>query len=308
MISGFAGNHGVINVINNAILTDRFPHAIIIEGDEGLGKRTLADLICKSAMCTGSDKPCNSCRNCHMCNTKNHPDVYYIAPEEKRKNITVEQVRKIRSDAYIKPHMGHRKFFIIDKANTMNESSQNALLKVLEEPPKNVIFILITPSASQMLETVVSRCVVLSLTPPSAEECLNVIREQVKKSDDEIKNAVNTARCNIGKALILLGKRKSKKNELAAEFTSAVLNGKSSYDMLKITYPLEKDRVATGEFISEVKNMLADEIRRNSGSAYVLARLVKIYDIISKLETALSTNINLSLFYSAMICKIKQII
>lgn len=305
MIFEFAGNKRIIESVNTFIGADHIPHAIIIEGDEGLGKHTLADYIAKSAVCTGNNKPCDNCRACTLFNGQNHPDVIFVSPEDKKKSITVAQIRTLRTDAHIKAHMQGKKVFILNKCESLSEQSQNALLKILEEPPKDVIFILITESEARLLNTIISRCVTLSLVPPETDECLEYIKKHTKKDNADILSALSSARNNIGKALTLLGSRAKKKSEIAPLFADALIENRSTLELLQLTVPLEKNRVAAAEFISELKQILSDRIRANTRDSGALARLFKMRKAVCEAEPQLITNINLPLFFSALIYKLK---
>ena len=305
MIFEFAGNKRIIDSVNTFISADHIPHAIIIEGDEGLGKHTLAGFIAKSAVCAGEHRPCDNCRACTLFNSGNHPDVIFVSPEDKKKSISVAQIRAIRTDAYIKPHMQGKKVFILNKCESLSEQSQNALLKILEEPPQNVIFILITESGDRLLDTIISRCVMLSLVPPETDECLEYIKPRVKKSSTEILNALTAVRNNIGKALILLGRGAKTKSDTAAVFADALLAGRTTLELLQLTVPLEKNRVAAAEFTAELKQILSDRMRDSLNNAVLLAKLVKMRDTVTDSEAQLITNINLPLFFSALIYKLK---
>ena len=151
MSLNFAGNNRVKAATEKFIAEGSIPHAILIEGDIGTGRTTLAKHIAAAAVCGNVLAPCNNCRNCDLTNSGNHPDIIFVSPEEDKKNISVAQVRTLRGDAFIKSHMGGKKVIIISPAERMNEQAQNALIKVLEEPPKNVIFILIAENAAMML-------------------------------------------------------------------------------------------------------------------------------------------------------------
>ena len=100
------GNSGVQNALTAAIKADRLPHAVLIEGDKGTGRHTLAKFIACAAVCGGEDKPCGECRDCRLERAGTHPDIHTTAPEDGKKNITVAQIRALRSDAYVKPHIG----------------------------------------------------------------------------------------------------------------------------------------------------------------------------------------------------------
>ncbi len=301
MIGCLVGNKRVNESLKNLIDEGHLPHAIIIEGDEGTGRHTLSLYIAKAALCKGDNKPCDTCRDCMLAIGHNHPDIQYFAPEEKKKSLSVEQVRKIKTDAFIKSHMGGKKVFIIDKADSLSENSQNALLKTIEEPPQDILFILICESSAKLLTTVISRCVIFSLFPPEENEALEYLKSNTKKSDEEIIKAINATHNNIGKALTLLGKRKSEKSRLAEEFLNGVLEYNNAVDLMLLLKPLQKDRLKTSEFISELKLITAAKITENTSNTPFLKNLIRIYETISEMEPLLTTNVNLSLFFSTLI-------
>lgn len=305
MSFSFVGNARILETVNRFITAGHIPHAIIIEGDEGTGRKTLANHIAKAAVCIGDTRPCDNCKCCRLVDGGNHPDIIYTAPEPKKKNISVAQIRQVRADAYIKPHMPGRKIFIINKADTMNEQAQNALLKTLEEPPENVLFILITESSSAFLDTIISRCVCLSLLAPSRQESIDFIKANTDASPIDIENAVDSARNNIGKALTLLGRSSTPTNALAEEFAHQLFAGAPAIELLKSVHPIEKDRVAAGEFVTQLKAIIADKIRLGQNNSIILPRLMSYYDTLSEMQPHLITNINLSLFFTALISKLK---
>ncbi len=304
MIGCLVGNKRVTESVENLIKDSHLPHAIIIDGDEGTGRHTLADFISRAAVCTGENKPCNTCRDCTLFTGHNHPDVEYFSPEEKKKSLSVEQVRKIKSNAFVKSHRAGKKVFIIDKADSLSEISQNALLKIIEEPPQNILFILICEAAGKMLDTIISRCVIFSLFPPDSDEAFEYVKANTKKQDDEIREALSLTHNNIGKALSLLGKRKNEKSYLAQKFLNGVLEGESPIGLMLTLKPLEKDRVKTGEFISELKLLTAEKIRLNAHNTPFLKNLLKIYDTLGSMEGVLTTNINLTLFFTTLIANL----
>lgn len=145
--------------IAKIINSGKIPHAFLIEGDLEL---ELALKLAKGCVCEGEVKPCERCRQCLTVNSGSNPDISVISVEDGKKNISIAQIRAMRSEAFIKPHSAMRRVFIIKQSELMNEAAQNALLKVLEEPPKNVVFILTACSRTLLLETVISRCTLLS--------------------------------------------------------------------------------------------------------------------------------------------------
>ncbi len=301
MIFPLVANDKIRLSVENFISEKRIPHAIIIEGDTGTGKHTLANFLSKAAVCTNSDNPCDLCNNCRLVISGNHPDIKIIAPEDKKKNIAVSQIRELREEAYIKPHSAEKRVYIIDCAETMNPQSQNALLKILEEPPKTVMFILLTPNKSALLDTIVSRCVLLSLSAPEISVGLRYIKSVSKKDDSDIKTALTCSHGNIGKALSLLKGNKGSDTEIAAnEYLEAMLKA-DSYLMLSISARFEKNRVSTDRFIKDLKYVIISKIKNDVGSVYAKP-LVAFYNKMPEYEQALITNINLNLLFCSMSC------
>lgn len=299
------GNSKIGSSIQNALTENRLPHAILIEGENGLGKHTLAYYLSAFAVCSGKNAPCGECRNCNL--GTNHPDITLIAPEDGKKNISVAQVRELKSNAYIKPHMAKRRVFIIDYAHTLNEQSQNALLKVLEEPPESVLFILIVESRSALLETIISRCVVLTLNVPEKNESIEYLKNKTNFSEEEIANAVSNSKNNIGKALkLLLGEEDSKTSIAAKEYLSSFLR-EDTFGMLGLTAPFEKSRILADAFFKDLKYYTADKLRKNPKS-YVAFSLTQFYSLLCELEKSLITNINLSLLFCTLASSAEQII
>lgn len=303
MSINFAGNTRVKTAVEKFISDNTIPHAILIEGDAGTGRYTLARHIAAAAVCGDDNAPCGNCRNCKLSLGGNHPDIIFVKPEEDKKNISVAQVRSLRADAFIKSHMGGKKVIIISPAERMNEQAQNALLKVLEEPPKNVIFILITENSAMMLETIISRCVLLSLSPPNFEEGMAYLKAATDFDVANISDALKASRCNIGLALNLLQSGNATDTR-ATDFAELLITGGSAYELLKITVPLEKNRVKCGEFITNLKAQISERIHARVKQNLAVDTLIRYYDIISDAEPQLITNINLSLFLSALVCKL----
>lgn len=145
-------------------------HAYIISGPPGSGKRTLAGLLSAALVCSGREAefPCLRCSGCRKAMAGIHPDIIRVRDEEK--DITVAQIRALRSDAYIRPNEAARKVYLLEEAQSMNQSAQNAMLKLLEEGPPYAAFLLLTENAAALLPTVRSRCETLTLSPVSLTE------------------------------------------------------------------------------------------------------------------------------------------
>ncbi|MBQ8204078.1 MAG: hypothetical protein IJZ75_07355 [Clostridia bacterium] len=310
MIFPLNGNENLRASVFNMINSRRIPHAIIIEGDEGTGRHTLAYFLAKAAVCRGNERPCDRCRDCGMASSHNHPDIIPVSPEENKKSIPIARAREIRAEAYVKPHSADKKVYIIDHAERMEIPPQNALLKVLEEPPEAVIFIIITTSRTQLLPTIVSRCVCLSLTVPDFETAFNSVKNQLKEEvdDEAVKEAVKSVGNNIGLCLSLLESRGENKVRAAAkEFLRLLFDG-SEYEMLRFFVPFEKDRVKTNEFFECLKIEISAALKKDYKRIVRARALTKLYSFIDEWQRLLKTNINLPLLFSAVVCKSKSII
>jgi DNA polymerase-3 subunit delta' len=229
-----------------------------------------------------------------------------IKPEDKKKNIAVSQIRDLREEAFIKPNKAQKRVFVIDFAETMNPQSQNALLKVLEEPPKTVMFILIVSNASTLLDTIISRCVVLSLVSPEFSVGLEYIKSVSKKEESEIQTALKNSQNNIGKALKLLKGRKGSEAEVAAkEFLDAMLKA-DSFTMLSVLAKFEKNRVLADNFIKDLKYVIMQKIKNDINSVYTKP-LMTFYGLLTEYEQSLATNINLNLLFCSMTSKATEL-
>lgn len=301
-----AGNARVKEAVTSMISLRRIPHAILIDGDKGTGRHTLARYIAQAAVCGKDNAPCGECRSCRVAKSGAHPDITFISPEEGKKFINVGQIRTLRAEAFVKPHMSKRRVFVINTAETMNESAQNAFLKVLEEPPEGVIFILVSLSASELLETVVSRCTRLSLVPPDIDMAIRYISENTDYGRELIAAAAEETGGNIGAALGILSDGGGEKSDTVEKFIDYMLAGDQG-KMLALTADIEKSRIDSEIFIKELKAGLARRIRKIGMTGDAAAKLSEFYYSLSEFEASLATNINLGLLFCAAVCRAAEI-
>lgn len=217
MFDELTGNSRVKAVLKRMLVTDRLPGAMLFTGEEGIGKKLFALEIARALNCrTPKDhEACGVCSSCVRIRKLNyptrddadewtqiiwtdHPDVgLVVAP---RRVLRVEQMRQIEKEANFRPFEGKARVFLIDEADKLNDASANALLKVLEEPPRTSHLILITARPAMLLPTILSRCQMIRFSPLTPAE----IEKYLIKSDIDVKTARLRARAaggSMGRAL-----------------------------------------------------------------------------------------------------------
>lgn len=158
------GNDRLKENLRRSLSKGHISHFYLICGPEGSGKHTLARLLAAAILCQGEEKPCLKCLPCRKVLDGNHPDFITVDGPEK-KTVPVELVRRAREDMFIRPNESAHKIYLFPRAQDMGLPGQNALLKVLEEPPAYGVFLLLADNPEKLLPTVRSRCVELMLQP-----------------------------------------------------------------------------------------------------------------------------------------------
>ena len=202
--SEILGHEAVKINLQKAIKYNRVSHGYLIVGEEGMGKKTLADAFALSLLCEkGGTEGCMACHACKQMLSKNHPDCIYVT-HEKPGSIGVEDIRKqVNGTVGIRPYSSEYKVYIIDEAEKMTGQAQNALLKTIEDPPGYAGILLLATSQEAFLPTILSRCVKLSLKPLKDSVIKEYLlgRMEVKEQEADVYAAF--ARGNLGKAISL---------------------------------------------------------------------------------------------------------
>lgn len=161
------GHEENIAQLQRLLLEQRLPHALLFCGPRGIGKFLTARVLAAALLCgAGSAAPCGHCESCRAYLDGNHPDLYEIEPEGKTlKTIKIDQIRTLQAEIALAPYMSQRRVVILDEAEKINEVAANALLKTLEEPTGQIVFILIATGREALLDTIVSRVSLLSFQP-----------------------------------------------------------------------------------------------------------------------------------------------
>lgn len=317
----FLGNERVKEQLSFLMSSSRLPHAIIIEGEEGSGKRTLAWEIAAALVCRSQqEKPCYECSQCVKARKGVHPDIYEYSAEGGAKSFHVDVVRDVISDVYMSPNESEYKVYILGNAHCMNESAQNAILKVLEEPPEYAVFILTAVSRTMLLETVLSRAVTISISGVSPKIGADYITEENPDIDYNLAyEALTALNGNIGKAKeSLAGGKMQRLTELVNEIGNAIM-ADNEYELLKVLSELSGSRQDTAAVLNLLKTMFRDALTGGteilSGQTetvkafkdkFTKAKLLALYNTAEALAVMADKNANTALLVTKICYSLRE--
>ena len=166
----------------------RLAHAYIIVGSPRGDAQSFAESLLRLLVCTVNSKPCGRCEACRQVTEHAHPDLYWLEPENKSRQLSIDQIRELTSSLSKSAFAGGWKAGILVAADRMNENSANAFLKTLEEPPDKCLLLLLTDAPQALLPTIVSRCQRIVLSRESADasarwrgQLLDVLRKDASE-------------------------------------------------------------------------------------------------------------------------------
>ena len=218
---------------------NKVSHAYLFGGESGSGKKMMASLFAMTLQCEKHGvEPCMECPSCKKAQSQNHPDIIYVK-HEKPNTISIDEIREqLINDVMIKPYSSPYKIYIIDEAQKLTLQAQNALLKILEEPPDYGVFLILSTNAERLLPTIRSRCAELQLGPVAQDEALPFLRQNAPdKPDGVLRAAYLRAGGFLGQALTLL--QDAEDEPFVRQFAAAY----AAHDrmaLLRVLLPMEK--------------------------------------------------------------------
>ncbi|MGH2814866.1 MAG: DNA polymerase III subunit delta', partial [Actinomycetota bacterium] len=194
------GHDEAVAMLKEAVASERVTHAWLFTGPPGIGKLHTARVFAAALNCpAGGDGTCDTCRRILR---GVHPDVHLIVPEGD--NLLVEDVRAVREEASRTHHEAPIGVFILDEADRLTEAAANALLKVLEEPPPGVVFILVARSAEALVGTVPSRARTLPFVSLSLAELTAALGDDLQLDTGQTAWAAAASHGRLARARALL--------------------------------------------------------------------------------------------------------
>ncbi len=231
-LNSFAQNEKAKKTLLDMVQKKRITHAVLLAGPRGVGKKTFARLLAAAVLC-GKDTPCFDCASCKKVLEGKHPDVIEITEYIKPRSFSVDEVRRIRREAYISPNESEKRIFILANAESMGVEAQNALLKIIEEPPPHAVFILTVQDTGALLPTVLSRVVTVPINPVDDDVVEEFVKE--KTNDQKLINiACALSQGSVGRAVEIVENDSLKKAaDTAIEVVKSAVRG-DRYETLKL--------------------------------------------------------------------------
>lgn len=308
---GFLGNDPVKEALNAAFTAGRFPHAVILQGEAGTGKRTLARLLAKALVCRDRDNaPCGVCPSCVRAEAGSHPDLRVVEGTGVTKALSVETIRDVVEDAYRMPEEALYNVYILHMGTRTLDAAQNKLLKLIEEPPKGAVFLLVCPSADAVLPTIRSRAQIFTLKPVEEQAAAEWLEAQKQVEPGRARELARLCGGNLGRMLAELENGHARRAyEVAADMVEGMFAA-GGHQLLCAAGPLVKDRALLQEVLGRLELMFRDAcVLRGGGEAMLsgapqaverlcglpMGRLVKLPGVAEACRQRLERNANMNL-------------
>lgn len=272
------------------LAADTLPHALLLEGSSEAVRREAAVALARALLCEGGSgegetemfggvslfgeeaagpkedlRPCEACSHCRKTAADAHADLQVLAGGQGSRSFHIDAIRALRLDAAVLPNEANVKVYVLHNAQAMTVEAQNALLKLLEEPPDYVCLILTATARKLLLQTVISRVTAFSLGE-AVEEALDAQREALLQAH-------------------------------AGRIAQALLRPKNAYALLEVTAPLEGDRDLVRELLPCLRRQLHAMLLENTEQA---PRILMLMDGVKELIFALERNANLNLLVTRL--------
>lgn len=322
--NGFFGNEVAKQAVSAGTSGLRFHHAWLLEGPIGSGRRTLAKHIAQAAVCTGAQgKPCGECAACRKAMQGVHPDIFVISREQDDKAFSADNIRLLREKAYVMPNEADKQVFILCDVQQMQEAAQNALLKILEEPPSTAVFIMTCENRSQVLSTVLSRVTAIPLTGVDTETAVRALQDKFPHcTSEQLREAAELFGGIIGQAEQGLSDGGMQQVIQGVCAVAEALLQPTDFDLVKAVGVFEKDKETMRGVLSALRRLTRDALAVRYGGTTMLSpfpeqakrwashftadRLMAIAEQLESLQYALEGYMNYTLFLTLFCSRLKR--
>lgn len=320
-LGNIIGHKRQLDLLIKSLQNNRIAHAYLFIGPKGIGKSAVAHGLASALLCLEGNYQDCSCLPCRKVQSFNHPDLHWFSPVGNK--FKIEQIREVQKQVLYKPYEGSKKVFILEDADTMTVEAANSLLKVLEEPPQDTIFILLANSGYGLLPTILSRCQQLHFNTLSNKDIITIIKTK-GISEEQGRLVAPLAKGSVGNALELaqseeaMAKRKSIIQQLEN------MNKIDHLRIFKLAEEMEKDKEQLN-FILDIflfwyrdlliwkeakrEDLLVNidiiEIYRSLEKQISKKALIKAIEVIEESRRVIAANTNLRLALEGMLIQLK---
>lgn len=334
------GNSDIKSRLSRYVLRDTLPHALMLVGQAGSGKKTLVKEICAALNCENkrSEKhalPCHTCNTCRRIENGLFADVHFVRRDSKKMSVGVDEIHAIEEDIFLSSTESDYRIYVIDEANRMTPQAQNAILKTLEEPPAGVIIILLAEETDKILSTVKSRVQTVNMQKFDTAELHDAVislSERAKimsvREPDKLSGILMTADGRIGKALALISdgkaaERIAEERKTTRAFISALAPNTSFSTLYSAIKELPTSRAefssALEDILCAMRDLMLIHYDKDAPLTYFASKedalsftissksLFAVYDIITDTLEDNAKNANISAQIANLAAKIQLI-
>lgn len=259
------GKEQALGLLSAMLRSERVPHSFLLYGPKGAGKKTLARYLTAQLLCGEKDAPCFACISCRTVQNGQHPDVFSVSHSGKLGGFSVDTIRHICSDAYIAPNNGARKIYLFEDADRITVQAQNALLKLVEEPPDCTYFIFTAEEKHVFLDTILSRVSSVGVMPCSEAECRQALLA-FGHTDAEATEAITAFHGNLGQCINYLTAEETRRAVSRIHTISDCLIRRDEYGLLVALTAASNEKQELRLCLNLLDRLLRDAIVLRSGN------------------------------------------
>lgn len=321
-LSNIIGHTQPKKLLVNALLEGRVAHAYLFHGSVGVGKKSMAGALAANLLCPNrSDDACGVCSVCRRITENKHPDFFLI--ETSGNNIKIEQIRDIQKKVQYKPYEGSKKVFVIPDSEKMTRDAANCLLKILEEPPADTVFLLTANNIYNLMPTIISRCQVIPMGKIPLDEIeILLLNKQTEPAKAKLFASLSDGLPGV--ALELAGSEKGQEiRELVFQLEDNIQKGDIN-ELFRIAEDLDKKKelpeiieqllmwyrdrliwLQTGDQNLILNMDRLDDLRNRTADK---EKLITSINTLLEARSSLSQNVNSRLVLEVLLMRLSQII